>query len=470
MKKIVILICVLFSAISYAGVREAAKYYLKSSRNTSYYPKVIEELIDDGYYYTAIPLIKEYLVSSRKIDSRKMDSLLDKVIKNVGVRQFEVLSKKILGRVNLPVIHYIYAKKLFRERKYSKSLKRLNATIPSNHYIKPFALMLEGSNYSLLGKTQSAIEAYKECIDKSNRFIGSNHKINEQLKINRDFCVIGIPRTYFNIGNYQKAHSMYLDLPKRSHIWPEILFEEAWTSFYLNDYNRALGKLVTYQAPVLTHIFNPEIDVLNALTYFELCLWDDVKQSVDRFYETYGNSYGKIRKFLKQHGRDYKYYYLLGKSVQIGKKRGNNVLNRMLKSITRDPSYVEMLHSFNRGKEELERSDQLESRSTRGFVKKNLREALFLERDLIGAYVRKNLYILTRELEKSLEGMSAIKLEVLSRKKKMIYSVADNMGRTRGNIKNLSRTSKQYFWNFNGEFWADELGDYVFSLKSRCEQ
>ena len=37
-----------------------------------------------------------------------------------------------------------------------------------------------------------------------------------------------------------------------------------------------------------------------------------------------------------------------------------------------------------------------------------------------------------------------------------------------GDIKNLKRDSGQYLWNFNGEFWADELGDYVFSLKSSC--
>ena len=32
----------------------------------------------------------------------------------------------------------------------------------------------------------------------------------------------------------------------------------------------------------------------------------------------------------------------------------------------------------------------------------------------------------------------------------------------------VERNEKQYFWDFNGEFWADELGDYVFALKSEC--
>ena len=32
----------------------------------------------------------------------------------------------------------------------------------------------------------------------------------------------------------------------------------------------------------------------------------------------------------------------------------------------------------------------------------------------------------------------------------------------------VPRRDYQYFWSFNGEFWNDELGDYVFGLESEC--
>ena len=32
-----------------------------------------------------------------------------------------------------------------------------------------------------------------------------------------------------------------------------------------------------------------------------------------------------------------------------------------------------------------------------------------------------------------------------------------------------SRRDDQYYWSFNGEFWNDELGDYVFGLESQCK-
>ena len=56
---------------------------------------------------------------------------------------------------------------------------------------------------------------------------------------------------------------------------------------------------------------------------------------------------------------------------------------------------------------------------------------------------------------------------LLAQKKALLYSF-DKKERSRGDIKYIQRNEKQYFWNFNGEFWADELGDYVFALKSEC--
>jgi hypothetical protein len=33
----------------------------------------------------------------------------------------------------------------------------------------------------------------------------------------------------------------------------------------------------------------------------------------------------------------------------------------------------------------------------------------------------------------------------------------------------VKRSKFEYFWNFHGAFWADELGDYSLGLKSNCK-
>ncbi len=42
-----------------------------------------------------------------------------------------------------------------------------------------------------------------------------------------------------------------------------------------------------------------------ALTYMEMCLWDDTKLVVDEFYKQYQKSYGAVKHLLRGKGKDY---------------------------------------------------------------------------------------------------------------------------------------------------------------------
>ena len=63
-----------------------------------------------------------------------------------------------------------------------------------------------------------------------------------------------------------------------------------------------------------------------------------------------------------------------------------------------------------------------------------------------------------------------LNLEIISRKKDLEYAnkklIAD---RSRGDYSNVKRNKFEYFWKFQGAFWADELGDYSLGLKSNCQ-
>ena len=472
MQKILIFILVglLQTTSASANIKVAWSSLLKSRGNISAYTNVIENLVKEKLYFSSIPYIKEYLINNKGQRNRRLDFLIDEVITKVGVRQFEVLPSKYLVGTKSPMMNYILAKKYFRVGKYKKTLATLNGTIPGKHPAKPFALLLEGSVFSILKKKRSAEAAFRRCISSSESAMSDATEVSRkrQLKINRDYCILGIPRTQFMKGKYSSANLSYLDLLKSSYVWPEILFEEAWNSFYQRDYNRTLGKLVTYKAPVMDHIFNPEIEVLSALTFLELCLWNDTKKVVNEFYDKYQVPHREMKKFLRKHGKDYKYYYLLSKSIKNGNKGGSKLLSKMMGHILRDPAFIELYKSFHAGRTELKYVKKMTNKPFARILNLNLKESLLLQRNLIGAYVRKSLYMMSNMLDKNMRGMSYIKLEVISRAKDELYEIASG-NRKRGDIKNLQRNDKQYFWTFNGEFWADELGDYVFSLKSECE-
>ena len=237
MKKLKVILCLIFSINSYSSINTAIKIY--STGEKAKYPQLINELIEDDMYFSATPFVKEYLASSSGRNNSEFDLLLDKVITKVGIKQFETLPVNILEKSNAATIRYILARKAFRNSKLDQSLNYLNKNIEEWNAVKPFSLFLEGSIYALTKKEDQAIRTFKECVDISSNHISKEKDENKimQLKIAKDYCIVGIARSQFSIKKFEEAYSSYLDLQKSSHIWPEILFEEAWNSFYLKDYD-----------------------------------------------------------------------------------------------------------------------------------------------------------------------------------------------------------------------------------------
>lgn len=412
-------------------------------------------LINDDFYFSAIPFLQEAIKSGRS--SGEVNELLERVVSKVGVGPFELMKLDVLASFNSPVTRYIRARKLANKEQYKEALE-LASSIPSSHSLKPQALMLEASILTLTGHLKEAVPVYERCMDETS-----------EGQIARDTCLVGLARTYFAMKKYKEAESKFLDLSKNSLLWPDILFEEAWNSFYKKDYNRTLGKLVSYNAPIFDFYFNPETDVLKALTYLNMCLWNDVKKTVDDFYARYEQQVDEVGQFLDSHGKDYVFYARLGLDHSRTRVQGNELLNWMLKSIVHDPEFKKDAQLLADAQKELARVKAYPEGQQKSVMLKGVSMSADFQQKYLGLQVKNNLYRAYGDMTKAFEGMSYIKLEVLSRKKDKIYADQSVDTRTRGSIQYLKRNEKQYFWNFNGEFWADELGDYVFALKSECE-
>ena len=144
------------------------------------------------------------------------------------------------------------------------------------------------------------------------------------------------------------------------------------------------------------------------------------------------------------------------------------LIENILKSVSKDAAYLEMKSALLMSIVEYKKLEkQQESRMNVDLVK-NIRTVVDEYRVMIGAYVRSSLVSKYAELYSAFQDMSYIKLEVLAQRKEKLYNSELNQDKKRGDVKYIEKNNKQYFWTFNGEFWADELGDYVFALRSEC--
>lgn len=452
-----------------ASYEAAERTYGKGSIALSGYRRTIIELVKGGYYYSVVPWMKDYLVKNNSSLDAELENALDQILSHTGVKVFESLPEEVLRHSRSGNIRYILAKRLMKRGRYDEALRELSGIKP-DHSAYPFVANMKGALQAHLGNEKLAENDYRECISSSERRMGDVDLASQkqQLEWNRDYCVAGVARTLFGRKEYRQAELNYLDIPKDSFVWPEILFEEAWTSYYMKNYNRTLGKLVSYKAPVFDFIFKPEVEVLKGLTYMKMCLYDDAKKTVDDFYSELLGPSRELRTYLIGAGKNYRRYYDLMSSHEEGKQSQLSIVDSVLKSIRKDGAYIELKSSLTGAIAEYNALRKKSSSSLRANLLRNVQTVLDEYRTVIGAYVRAGLVGKYSELYSAFQGMSYIKLEVLAQRKERLYKSDSLSGAKRGDVKYIERNDKQYFWTFNGEFWADELGDYVFALRSEC--
>ena len=456
-------------SVAHASYEGAESNYGKGNISLSGYRRTILELVNGGYYFSVIPWMKDYIVKNDRTLDSEMELALDKMLYHTGVKPFESLPESILRRSRSGNIRYILAKRLFIKKQYQAALNELSG-IDADHTAYPFIANLKGAIFSHLNNQNEAETQFRDCINASERMVKrvDSQIQKDQLQTNRDYCVAGVARAQFAVNDYKKAENSYLDIQKDSFVWPEILFEEAWTSYYLKNYNRTLGKLISYKAPVFDFVFKPEVEVLTALTYLRMCLYEDARKTADGFYNELLNPSRELRKFLISRGKDYRYYYNLMADHESNKPAPISILDNILKSVRKDAAYLEMKSALTLAIAEYNVLRKKSGTGMRLSLIKNVKTLVDEYRLTLGAYVRTGLVSKYAELYSSFQGMSFIKLEVLAQKKERLYQSEDSQNRKRGDVKYIERNDKQYFWTFNGEFWADELGDYVFALRSEC--
>jgi tetratricopeptide (TPR) repeat protein len=337
--------------------------------------------------------------------------------------------------------------------------------ITSGTSVWPQASQLRATAHAIQGQLDAAISAFKDCERSAGR-LPRDQAADLELR-----CRAGVARVLYQKGDYAQADDLYDDIPKKSFVWTDILFEQAWNSYAKGDYNRALGKLVTYRSPHLNFVFNPEVDVLRAQSFLALCLYDDVNRSINEFNSRYQDVGRRLKESLQQQGRDYNGLYQMGLNARRSKLHSNDQLKNALNRSVRSPYFSALI--------QMEQQTQSESARLRGelgrggypdFLAKVSGWRLKTIRLLGGIFVKNTMVDLYNGLLADFDKMSFIKSEMLGRMKGRLLSRRgdqDSGSRGRGSSR-IDRKDYQYYWSFNGEFWNDELGDYVFALDSEC--
>ncbi len=474
-----------------------------SDRAMAYY-WVTESLVRAGLDQSALYFFVRTIQIQDRVVSRKVLEMAPLFIERAGtdvMRKF--LLKYTRSEDYSPRARNAYALVVTKDRllkgDYAGAISAAQQ-ISSNSPLYPVGLQMKATAEVMLNQVAAGIQDFGACADTADqRNVIESGSIEAELaktqptamlaKWNvlkkdaaRDLrarCTAGQARALYESQDFEEADRMYDQIPKSSFVWTDTLFEHAWNSYAREEYNRTLGKLVSYKSPALEFAFNSEVDVLMAQSYLALCLYDDSFKVIEDFHRKLGSLARDVKYFVETNPTDARPYYTLGRQAVTDKLHSDKMMHRFLNRFVRSPNFQAMVLSEERASAErvaIARMDasRPETRTGSGagfpgFLNVALDWRVRSIQLLGGIFVRNSMVDYHQYLISDLEKMQFMKIDILGHQKAKLMEpeLANAAERGRGNRIPVRRND-QYLWSFNGEFWNDELGDYVFALESEC--
>ena len=296
----------------------------------------------------------------------------------------------------------------------------------------------------------------------------------------REQASLNIARVHYETRRFVDAIRYYSEIPRSSDNWLQTIFESAWAFFLMQKHNNTLGNIHTIHSPFFNNRFYPESYILQSITFLRLCRYKQVDRSLREFRKRYRPVLQTLNSTLgrfRGQGRNYfRLIYRYRTGSLGGKYRG---INSILDALSRTDTYKEASKTIRFADQELARLTSAPGNWQSVGLLRELRSFLKGKKGLAASGAGINLLKQTRNYQRYLRRLSdQTQFIVLEKQLGKIDDLRNKLGRGTaknkvqfiGGLKELRLTQDLEFWPFEGEYWEDELGYYVYNLKSACRR
>ena len=435
-------------------------YDLKMYHSAQYYfIEVLKRGTGSPFFKYALPkLVQIYHLTGDATD-------LNKVVAKIEPEDYPKGAKSQL--------YYLKGVQLYDADKLSDAKKMLQQVgEKSDVYLRAPYLLGVIDNKTL--KLKSAVRSFGE-VAKAKPEAPTLQEI-EALGRLRELSVLNIARIYYGIGEHAQAKEMYLQVPRDSVYWPQAQFEMAWAAFLLSDLNYTLGEILTVESPYYSDSeYLPEATVLRALTYFNMCQYDDVDRTLGDFKSRYMPVHTELKDTLKTYSSEEGRALADQAYERYFEGKGETVLPKpMFTRLLRDQE----LSGLVRHLELLDTEEQIiqsQKSQWKGAVGEQMMKVIADARETLkkraGRALLKNMVGLAKQLGDLIGQADIIQFEVVdARRGDAMYRIQsiDLQDTSKGQDTDFATSPKFIYWPFNGEFWKDELGWYHYTEQSKC--
>ncbi len=474
---------------------QAARYYFQAAQksgntrqkalaNAHISNALVAQGLPQAASYFFLKAVADGDDSAVRLALRSIQSLVD----NVGGVIFKKYAMKYTKEDQYPraqkdYLLYFLAQDHLQDQRPNEVVRVVN-DMNQDFSNYPSALFLRGTAHLMLGSVDQGVNDFKACARMAEQRAYSRYQTKQEARELKNRCVAGVARGYYQGKNYAEAENWYEQVEIQSFTWPQVQYERAWTAIARGDYNRALGRLVTYKAPGLTWFHDSEVEMLRAISYLQMCIYDDVEKESQAFIGKYTQIGQRLKSLLDEGAgggaRGVVRMFQLGLGAMNNKIHSEDPVQQVMNRFVRSPYFVQLAKTGERVKRETAYLNGLGDSGRRGlggFLREVLNWRWQTAQEAGGIFVRDRLSTEYKILLANVATIDIVKLEMLRRSRSQVEQMATNLNsgedvwgnKKRGSLGRPSLKDNQYFFHFNGEFWADELGDYVFALRPECQ-
>jgi tetratricopeptide (TPR) repeat protein len=450
--------------------REKAEYYMGKTlyqmkfyaASLAYFDRIVEKGAAHRYHGVTL----KWLAALAKVLPESAG-----ILEKIGKYSREDLEDKALDSVR-PELYYYLGRQYFREGKLEQAIE-LFQQVPQDSEWYIASKFFEGITWVLVPKGQEAIDAFKEILVIANEPSLRKKYKKEDVRDYTELAYLSMARVFYSTGQNETAIKYYEKIPQDSPYWLDSLFEASWAYFRLKKNSKALGNIHTLTAPYFENEFYPEGVVLRAVIYFNYCRYDRALEAVAEYQALYPPLRDELRRIVKLNEDDNAEFYKYAKKIRNNTAGLPDRVQRIAGTALQDRTLLKTfawVDELDREIKQYEASDKAwKTTAIAGEVLQELTVQKSLAEAEAGRLARERLKRLVTELNDLGNDARSVKIAVLEAKvgqkraeflKEQLYK--DNKAEA------INVDDEHFQWDFNGEYWKDELGFYRFRISSKC--
>ena len=436
----------------------------------------LAEILFEGHesHYFVSSLLKLLAVTYKTEDEKVLIAVLSNV-------DYEALPKKFaneltyyLGKINFYNNQDEQALKMFSQ------VKDYSSFYPKAKYF----LGVIQVRQQMFADAMKSFTEIKEMPD--DKYIGTD------IKKLKGMAELALGELYYaaawksenKVAMFNVALNYFSNVGRDNAQWFESLFARTWASLMIGRFDSTLGTVVTLRSPFFTDIYFPEVNIVEAVTYYNLCQYDEVNNVIDYFFSVYPDYSQKMSTWLEnvstKTGLDiYKELLIMYKQAQAGEK--TELPEAVLRNILTESLFIRQYNHIKEIERELEivekSSDSFKNSVIAKDVTKKMLYQLTTLRNDAGVWLVQRVQNLSNELTQLIADMRAIRFEMTdsmksSLEKEELYGkeVKEEETVQKKSEMNPSVPQNSYYYPFDGEYWEDELGYYFFNVDNLCKE